>query len=66
MDVLFAKLSSYRDEISEIKDKCFYCIITEPREVTCDNCEVKKRIQQLELKSKELEDFIKNEIRGDI
>jgi hypothetical protein len=70
-DVLFARLSSYRDELSEIYNKCFYCIITtftdkEPREVICDNCEAKKRIQQLDLESKELEDFIRNEIRGDI
>lgn len=65
-EVLFARLNSYRDEISEIKDECFYCVIDLTDKVMCDNCEVKKRIQQLELKSKELEDFIRDEIRGDI
>lgn len=72
-DVLFARLSSYRDELSEIHNKCFYCVMTEFRDLTpedvkgkCDRCESWKQKNELEAKISELYDFIKDEIRGDI
>lgn len=72
-DVLYSRLSSYRDELSEIHTKCFYCVMTEFRNLTpeevsgkCDKCESWKQKNELEAKISELYDFIRDEIRGDI